>query len=257
MFKVADLLQPQLPAPAGGPSMLPGPTQAPPPRQKAPGGTGWNLGSALGPGLGGLLKAPSAPSTAPAAGASGASGAAPAKPLWSFGTYSLPHPARDPMGAVKALNPGNIVGGLTGTTPPAAGAVPAAVPSRYDFLAGSTGAPGTALTHHLGSFKGPADGALNFVQQQLSGEKGPQTFASFAGALGRPLMEPIMATPFGAPVLAGLYGGLRGGESFAAAEKLFRPLLGKFGLGGPQAPPQAAPIPAAAITVARGAQTGG
>jgi hypothetical protein len=112
---------------------------------------------------------------------------------------------------------------------PGGGAAPAG-PSVMDRL---NAPPLTHFTHHLGEgIKGVVDPVLGFVQRGLSGPGGPQNFASFASLLGKPLMEPLMATPFGAPALAGLYGALRGGESAAAAHTLFAPLLKKIGLGG-------------------------
>lgn len=79
--------------------------------------------------------------------------------------------------------------------------------------------------------QGPADTALKFIQRGLQGEKGPETFAGFAGGLAPGLVGPLLSTPVGLPALAGLHGLLRGGESFAAANTFFKPLLGKIGLG--------------------------
>jgi uncharacterized protein (DUF1800 family) len=92
--------------------------------------------------------------------------------------------------------------------------------------------PLTHVTHNLGALKGPADSVLKFVHSGLQGPEGPQRFASYASMLGQPVMEAVTATPLGAPLLAGLYGALRGGESGTAAMKLFGPLLNRLGLGG-------------------------
>ena len=88
--------------------------------------------------------------------------------------------------------------------------------------------PGSAFTHHLGSFQGPADSLLRLVQKGV--QDNPAAFAGYAGGLARPIVEPLLQTPVGLPVLAGLNGLLGGGESFAAADTYFRPLLKQVGL---------------------------
>jgi hypothetical protein len=91
--------------------------------------------------------------------------------------------------------------------------------------------PLSRYTSNLGSFQAPADKALGWIQNQLRGPQGPQTFASFASMLGKPVVEGALNTPFGLPLLAGGYGLLRGGESFAAAKHLFGPALQRMGAG--------------------------
>lgn len=105
-------------------------------------------------------------------------------------------------------------------------------PTGYDDVAKATATvpPLTRFTPRLGSFQGTADTALKFVQRGLQSKAGPQTFAGLLGAVGRPVVGGLLATPAGLPALAGLHGLLAGGESFAAANTLFRPLLDRVGL---------------------------
>lgn len=88
--------------------------------------------------------------------------------------------------------------------------------------------PLSAFTPGLGSLQGPADSLLGLVQKGV--RDNPAAFAGYAGGLARPLVEPLLQTPVGLPALAGLNGLLAGGESFAAADTYFRPLLKQVGL---------------------------
>jgi hypothetical protein len=234
---MSDPLQPPLPPPAKG-SALP---QTPPPAKPAkPSGTP-QVSSYTDP-VSGVARAFGVPQTV----TQNLIGQAQKKLL----------PSTVPQAAPAAQHITGAATSIAGASPP-----PAPLTQSKDWLtshlAKSEAPPLSYLTHHLGSLKGPADKALGFVRDNLQGDGGPQMFGALAG-LASPILKPIVGTPFGAPLIAGLYGALRGGESFAAVERLFRPAMSRLGLdvkslvGG--ASPPTAPTPSN-VEVAPGTAT--
>lgn len=218
MRKVADnLLQQSLPPPAGG-SMIPlGPKPTTPPAPFSGGERhSWN--------------------STPYTGTAPANPSAPAQPqsVAPIGTSAATAGAKAPVAGQTTQN--SLLGylGLPSSALPSIN-----IPSKEQFSAAVdrlnanfAAPPLTRFTHHLGGLKGPADSVLKFIHGGLQDEKAPERFATFASLAGKPLMEPLMATPVGAPVLAGLYGMLRGGRSGMDAARFFSPILEKLGLGG-------------------------
>lgn len=106
------------------------------------------------------------------------------------------------------------------------------LPSAYDMTSKATAAapPLSFMTSGLGSFKGTADSILGGVQSAIGND--PARFAGLAGGLAPELTSGLLsAGPMGMAALPGLYGLLNGGESFAAANQFFKPLLPRLGLG--------------------------
>lgn len=109
--------------------------------------------------------------------------------------------------ATQAKNSPAVVAGMTENTPPLAN-----------------------MTHHLPeSMQQPVNSALGFLQKGVK-QVGPGNFAGLMGGIAPGVTKGLLSTPIGLPALVGLHGLLRGGESFAAANTFFRPLLGKVGL---------------------------
>ena len=73
-------------------------------------------------------------------------------------------------------------------------------------------------------------GLASGAQRMFKGN--PGLFAGALGGLAGPVVQPLLGTSFGLPLMAGLYGMTAGGESAAAAQQLFGPALKRLGLGG-------------------------
>lgn len=219
MLKFADgLLQPPLPAPAGGP-MSPGVTPKPPPAPSL--SQPWNFGTYGLPNL-------SNPSQWGGLAAAGKSLLSPPKPQAAMGS---PAPA-GPVGAATGAG-GRAIGQQAGGLVNHMFSSVSSVGNPLSGAMASLSAPPlTHLTSGLGSFKGIADRGLNFIQDNIKGPDGAQRFASGVAMLGGGLTKGLMETPFAAPALAGLYGALggRGVQGAADAAMLARPLAGKLGL---------------------------
>lgn len=101
-------------------------------------------------------------------------------------------------------------------------------PTQADMLSKATeNTPPVAL---FGDY--PLSGTVNSVMgaAQSAFKDNPAGFAGLVGGLGKPLVEPLMSTPFGLPVMSGLYGATVGGPSFGAAYTYFKPVLDKLNL---------------------------
>lgn len=135
---------------------------------------------------------------------------------------------KDLQDGLSWLNPAQAI-------PKFVGAQTMSPPGFRDYAGATENVPPLqGVTHHLpDSLKGPVDSALGFVQKGMKqmGPQSPGMFASLMGGVAPGLTKGLLSTPVGLPVMAGLHGLLRGGESFAAAKTLFNPLLSRIGLG--------------------------
>lgn len=182
---------------APGPPQLP--TQVPPPRPVAQAAT---PKPQEGPAHPPIQKPPPGPFST--------GGTAPAQGGGSFSVGGFKVPGMQELGGMidKAKNPGyDDMSKMTSTVPPL-----------------------SMLTPRLGSMQGPADSVLQAIQSAVKND--PARFAGLAGGLAPGLTSGILsAGPMGMAALPGLYGLLGGGESFAAANQFFKPLLPRLGLG--------------------------
>jgi hypothetical protein len=102
----------------------------------------------------------------------------------------------------------------------------------YDQVAKMTAQrpPLSMYTPRLGGMQGPADAALGGIQSVV--KDNPGRFAGLVGGLAPGLTTGVLsAGPVGLAGLLGLNGLLGGGESFAAANQFFKPVLPRLGLG--------------------------
>lgn len=91
--------------------------------------------------------------------------------------------------------------------------------------------PLSHVTGALGSWKPTADAALGYVQKAIKDEPGASPddrpgvgrFATYSAPLMKPMLD--AAGPAGILGMAGLYGTLAGGDSYAALRRMLRPLL--------------------------------
>lgn len=105
-----------------------------------------------------------------------------------------------------------------------------ASPYQAMSRATETTPPLTGMTSGLpDTLRQPVNSALGFLQEGVKYMQ-PQGFAGVLGGLAPGLTKGLLSTPVGLPALAALHGLLRGGESFAAANTLFRPLLKRVGM---------------------------
>ncbi len=198
----------------------------------------------MGPGTAGLTPPPTPPAPAPLPPFS-----ATPKGISSYASKALPGlvpaPLRGLTDPFLSPTPPRPTGEPETAGPPAqpvdANSLANSTDPRTRFLVNASGSPVSGMLSGIlpDSWKGTVDKGLGWVKNNIT----PQNFASFAG-LAKPFIEPFMGAPLGALGLTGLYGALRGGESFAAAEKMFRPITDKLGLnlGGPSpTPPPVAP----------------
>lgn len=207
------------------PGIQPVGTQPPPPSVPAVAPPARPAAPAAAPGIRPIGTAPPPPVVAPAPRPVPAAAVSPWKDPNRLA--SLPEdapaaprtPTPPPPEGVKPPGTGlaaafdKILPGFSGMAPSAA---PHGLPS-----------PLTGLTHHLGSFKGTADGVLGFIQRMAANN--PQGFQSIVNGLGGGLTKGLAGTPFGIPAMLGLDAAV-GGQSLPDAVTYFRPLLSKLGL---------------------------
>lgn len=138
------------------------------------------------------------------------------------GAANLGHAVTEPL----RNNPFGALNKAVATPTP----VPSETSSQYKLLAGGTQntPPLSRFTSGLGSFAEPINGALGLAQKAL--QNNPGRFAALAGTLGGGLVKPILGTPFGLPIMAGLHGLLSGGESAAGVHAYLQPLLDRLGI---------------------------
>lgn len=145
---------------------------------------------------------------------------APAQPGGPPGTQT-PVPKPGPFGGGKVPGMQELGQMLQGVTNPG-----------YDQIAKMTSQrpPLSMYTPRLGSMQGPADTVLGGIQTAV--KDNPGRFAGLIGGLAPGLTSGVLsAGPVGLAGLLGLNGLLGGGESFAAANQFFKPVLPKLGLG--------------------------
>lgn len=211
-----NALTPQIPATPAPVGPLKPPTNMTPPTPTTP-------GSAVAGGHG--VRVP-APVTAPAPTATlappqpAATPTAPAPRPVPATPIAPPPPAQtqNPIAAARQAMPW--LDGLTSRVQSLGERAVMADPNRPPLV-------GAGLTANLPEgIRGPAEGLLGMAQRGF--QNNPGMFAQVVGGMGKPLVSPLLNTPAGMPMMAGLYGMLTGGESGDAAYQYFKPVIDKF-----------------------------
>ncbi len=221
---MSNVLTPQIPTTPATPGPPTPPADMTPPHPPAV------VNPPPNPWRGGTPPAPTA--TPPAAFSGGFRGLPPAA-QFGPGQVRPGFPGSPPPAPPPPTPTGNTFG-LPFQVPQSAADVQRMFPQLYDGVAasrfGSTTVPpliGAGVTEGLpDAVRGPAEGALRFAQRNL--QNNPALFAQLVGGLGGSLVSPLLGTPAGLPLMAGLYGTLAGGEAGQATERFFRPVIDRF-----------------------------
>jgi hypothetical protein len=189
--------------------------------------TDFPAAAAMGPGA---VKTP-AVSVGAKAPASPYQPPAPSGPLGGLGLRPPPNPFQS-----AAAVPGQAFSGLASGFQSAVAPARRAVTGAYDMAgyrareAATTAHPPLSyVTGGLGQLAGPVNSGLRFVQKAIADPSGADPAnrpgAARFGSIAAPLAAPLLqAGPLGVLGLVGAYGALSGGESYAALQRMFRPV---------------------------------